>query len=152
MSTQDIRGMLQRNEKTRGYLLDVYGADELPTKKVERSVWLLVCNCCPIDQPGEHWIAMFGDANGNIDFFDSYGLSPAVYSWAMAFIRAQNPRSINYNSVQLQSLASDVCGEYCLYFCHHRACDAIMTTIIERLERATRDDFVRCTVHNVIYI
>ena len=90
MNTEKIREKLKGSELTSNYFLDVYAADQLPKRKIERDVWLLVCNCCPINLPGQHWIAMFGSKTG-IDFFDSFGLAPNLYPGVDEFLRVQKP-------------------------------------------------------------
>ena len=152
MNTQQITEKLNRNETTSPYFLGVYAADQLPTEKIEREVWLLVCNCCPIDLPGEHWIALFGNARQEIEMFDSFGFSPNVYDGVHQFLRNQQPVLITYNTQQLQSFESDACGPYCLYFAYYRARGVAMNTIIEKIvDGMNRDDLIKFIVGNVLY-
>ena len=37
-----------------------------------------VINSDPSSEPGEHWIAVYFDKRGRGEYFDSYGLAPAV--------------------------------------------------------------------------
>ena len=78
MNTLEIKRYLESNEATRDAFLNVYALDQLPKEKLPRERWLLVCNCCPANMTGEHWIAMFYE-NGTLEFFDSFGLSPERY-------------------------------------------------------------------------
>ena len=152
MNTQQIEHMLKRNKTTSEYFLGVFAADQLPTRKIEQEVWLLVCNCCPINLPGEHWIALFGNARQEIEVFDSFGFSPNVYDGVHQFLRDQHPTLITYNTQQLQSFESDACGHYCLYFAYYRAQGVSMSTIIEKIvDGMNRDDFIKFIVGNVIY-
>lgn len=164
MDTQQIDELLRRNETTKGYFLGVYAADQLPDTKISQDVWLLVCNCCPIDLPGEHWIAMFGNARQEIDVFDSFGFPPNVYDGVHQFLRNQEPSLITYNTQQLQSFESDACGPYCLYFAYYRArglslCDIVAAIIDDKHKEdfiryilgLNRDDFIEYSVRNVIY-
>ena len=144
--------MLKRNKTTSEYFLGVFAADQLPTRKIEQEVWPLVCNCCPINLPGEHWIALFGNARQEIEVFDSFGFSPNVYDGVHQFLPDQHPKLITYNTQQLQSFESDACGHYGLYFSYYRAQGVPMSTIIEKIvDGMNKDDFIKFIVGNVIY-
>ena len=149
MNTEKIREKLKGSELTSNYFLDVYAADQLPKRKIERDVWLLVCNCCPINLPGQHWIAMFGSKTG-IDFFDSFGLAPNLYPGVDEFLRVQKPRSVNYNSQRVQSFDSDACRQYCIYFAHQRARGVSMNSIVHFITNMKRDEYVKLYVDVII--
>ena len=152
MNTQQIEEKLKGNKTTSKYFLGVFAVDQLPTRKLEQEVWLLVCNCCPIDLPGEHWIAMFGNARQEVEVFDSFGFSPNVYAGVPQFLCSQQPVLITYNTQRLQSFESDACGPYCLYYAYYRAQGVPMNTIIEKIvDGMTRDDFIKFIVGNVLY-
>ena len=68
MNTQQIEKKLVENEYTNKYFIGHFAADQLPLEKIDQEVWLLVCNCCPMNMPGEHWIALFGNARQEVDF------------------------------------------------------------------------------------
>ena len=155
MDTFTMKGMLETNVTTRAYFLNVYAADQLPRERIAQTPWLLVCNCCPIDLPGEHWIAMYGDEENGVDVFDSFGLDPRWYEGVLDFLSAQYPfPHFRHNNARLQSLESDACGHYCLYFAHHRSCGDAMFTIVNRLASVNdslRDEYVKHRVVNVLY-
>ena len=52
----------------------VFSIDNLPDDPR-----LLVCNTDPSDKPGRHWIAIYVDDDGRVDFFDSFGRRPIHY-------------------------------------------------------------------------
>ena len=76
MNTQQIEKKLLENEYTSKYFIGVFAADQLPLEKIDQEVWLLVFTCCPMNMPGEHWIALFGNARQEVEMFGSFGLSP----------------------------------------------------------------------------
>ena len=145
MNTDEIRNILKGNETTSIYFLDVFAVDQLPKQKINRDVWLLVCNCCPIDLRGEHWIAMFGSKE-HIDVFDSFGLAPNAYSGVDEFLYSQKPKSVNYNSKCVQSISSDACGHYSILFCYHRARGVSLHDIVEAMVNMSRDEYVKYIV------
>ena len=69
---------------------------------------------------GQHWCAFYGDGDGHVEFFDSYGRSPnsnSVYfvRWLDTYVK-----SIEINDKQLQSDNSTLCGLYCILFLRQR--------------------------------
>ena len=65
-------------------------------------------------QPGPHWVAVFLDKQGRGVFFDSYGMALLVPQHLQSIKR--NTISYRWNTHQLQSLNSKICGQFCLMF------------------------------------
>ena len=65
---------------------------------------------------------MFFNTQRSAEFFDSYGLHPIVYA-STDFLDSHSSSWI-YNSKTLQSLISEVCGHYIVYYIlfHSRGC------------------------------
>ena len=87
----------------------VFPADMIPTGV--RTDFCLIANTDPADKPGQHWVA-FGGKNNTYFFFDSYGAIPSIYY----------PDWYKYDKwkrqcVDLQQFTSDVCGDWCLFWC-----------------------------------
>ncbi len=62
---------------------------------------------------GTHWIAIYVDEDGSVDYYDSYGklpLAKEIKGLVKGFDR------FNYNSKQVQSYYSSVCGQHCIFF------------------------------------
>ena len=60
--------------------LGVCARDELPELSREIRPWCHILNTVPKDQPGTHWLALYAPIAGGIELFDSFGLSPIIYS------------------------------------------------------------------------
>jgi hypothetical protein len=75
----------------------------------------MVVNTDPSDKPGAHWVAIYINADGVVDYFDSYGQAPQVPAIA-EWIERQSPPDVNVNSQTLQSLVSAACGQHCIHF------------------------------------
>ena len=86
-----------------------------------------VVNSHTSSKPGEHWLGIFFDKQGQGEFFDSYGLHPAFNGFAT--LMNQNSKEWIYNKT-LQSLFSTVCGHFCIYYILFRARGLSMRTII----------------------
>lgn len=74
---------------------------------------LIVVNQDPDFMPGSHWMAVYFDKYNFAYFFDSFGRRPSGN--ILRFIR-KNSSMFSYNSKQIQSITSTVCGQYCLLF------------------------------------
>ena len=109
--TDQLRTCCLTDEDIQNTFLDVYAADRIPATLPDE--FCLIANTDASYLPGTHWIVLAKKKNNRPYFFDSYGLSPLHYNvveWA---------RFGEYNRSQrnLQQFTSDVCGDYCLYFC-----------------------------------
>ena len=131
MNTQELVHALSSDKIVNDYFLNVYAFDQLPKRKITQTSWILICNCCPAFKPGMHWIVLFKDAQRKecIEIFDSYGQHPDLYNLT-SFCRRQGAKHIWYNMRQLQSLTSNVCGHYCLYYAYYRMRGYEMKSII----------------------
>lgn len=65
-------------------------------------------------QPGSHWVSIYVTKNSDGFYFDSYGLLPTVPNHIR--VLRKNCRQLRYNTVQLQSESSKVCGQFCIMF------------------------------------
>lgn len=113
MNTSEIdcvmRRLLANNRVT---FLGVFAADMVPKYRSNDSYPLcFIVNTDPVNKPGEHWVAVYADSKSSVEFFDSYGLPVTAYPHIRGL---QNTRS--YNTVSLQSLLSQTCGHFCIYF------------------------------------
>ena len=152
MDTLEIKNYLETNTVTSDAFLNVYALDQLPKKKLTQERWLLICNCCPADRRGEHWVAMFYERGGDVEFFDSFGLTPEAYGDAiLSFISAQEQDCVVYNNAQLQSPESDACGHYCIMFAYHRCRGESFKAIVEKLNALTRDNVVKFIVTTLLF-
>lgn len=99
----------------RGSFFGVFAADRIPELLLPgpgSSPRSLIVNTDPSALSGSHWVLYFIRADGNLEFFDSYGRNPSDYGLG--------PRPQIWNRRQIQSEFSDVCGQYCIYFLYKR--------------------------------
>ena len=87
-----------------------------------------VVNTDPSTAPGEHWVAMFFSNQRSAEFFDSYGLHPIVYG--LTNFLDSHSSSWTYNSKTLQSLISEVCGHYTMYYILFRSRGCSLSEIL----------------------
>ena len=140
MNTRQIDTILRHVPYTRGTFQGVYPSDRLPLI-IERYPAAFVANVDPHDRPGSHWCAFYftGDQYG--EFFDSYGRKPEDVSLQFKHFLVNNSKYWTYNPKPLQSLTSNVCGHYCLYFILHRCKRMSLKTIVSRFtQNYTKND------------
>jgi hypothetical protein len=108
MNTLQIQHALQNVANFGG----VFPSDMLPSKFNRPTTFIV--NLDPHNKPGSHWVAVTFRDKYSAWYFDSYGLPPIVESLER-FLR-RNTVHYTYNQRQLQSISSDICGQYaCLY-------------------------------------
>ena len=151
MNTLEIKKYLTGNKVTRDAFLDVFALDQLPKEKIQRDKWFLICNCCPADLIGEHWIAMFFEDGANLEFFDSFGLPPDAYGEEILAFIAMQGVCVEYNDVRLQSLQSDACGHYCILYSYHRCRGELFHSVLEKFNVLTRDNIVKFIVTDILF-
>ena len=108
--TEQLKKCCSGDEDIQKTFLNVFAADQIPKTLPEE--FCFIANTDPAHLPGTHWIAVGKKKNHVPYFFDSYGLSPTSYQAGWARFDAWSRSHKN-----LQQLTSDVCGDYCLYFC-----------------------------------
>ena len=108
MNSQQIDRVIRRHVRR---FDGIYSIDNLPRHDGPK---LLVANTDPADRPGEHWIAISVDDHGNGQYFDSFGRAPLK---RCKDYMNRHYRRWTYNRMQFQSVASELCGHYCIVWC-----------------------------------
>jgi len=103
-TTSELLAKLKRIPRFKG----VYPCDKLP----KMTNGYLIMNTQPSSMPGEHWVAMSIEKNG--EYFDSYGLYP-LNKEAEDFMN-EHTTSWTYNRLPLQGYNNITCGEYCVMY------------------------------------
>jgi len=112
MFTKDIQYILDHGLWIKNLHAQVCAKDQLPKQKPD-FVQAYIINTHSSNRPGEHWVAVTFNRNGDATYFDSYGLPP-LDKEITNFI-TQNSPTWTYNKQVIQSLLGTVCGYYCIY-------------------------------------
>lgn len=96
----------------------VFASDRLP-QRVTRFPTAIVMNFDQQRKKGSHWVAVFIDGARVGYYFDSYGLPPFLPS-VRRFLTS-HCKKWSYGKRQLQSLDSNVCGQYSSLYLIHRS-------------------------------
>ena len=141
MKTDQIEPVLGHLRAFRG----VYSIDILPTPPPDG---LLVHNLEPSHRPGSHWVAIYIAASTG-EYFDSFGERPPklLETYLDRWLKQWT-----FNNRQIQSVISDVCGFYCVYFCILRAKNITMHAIVASFSSNTafNDEYIRAFVCKTI--
>ena len=150
MDSLQIETILSGDPHTANVFRGVYPCDKLPkTDIVYPSAY--VCNTDPHTERGQHWVALYLDADGYGEHFDSYGSSSTDSQMGEEYLRRfLDRRSIDwtYNTKRLQSFHTAVCGQYCLFYLLHRCQGFTLNAIVNTFTDNTLDnDFL---VHDFV--
>lgn len=96
---------------------DVISADKVKYIVNIPSPKIYISNLQPSSQKGNHWVTIYSPSVNEYEVFDSYGKSVASFGKYFNEIVKKDPIE---NCMTFQSLSSDVCSKYCLFYAHYR--------------------------------
>ena len=136
MNTEQIYQILCSDQLTKSRLGRVCALDQLPDN-LEKLPCIFVCNTDPSNLPGQHWIALYFDEQGHGEYFDSLG----PYSVNREIVSYMDMHTLSWhkNENQIQSLYSNVCGQYCIYFLMKRCRNISINTVVNHFT----SDFIK---------
>jgi len=112
LTTLEIKRVKSKDSKCRSIFKGVFASDNLPNQFAKPA--LFIVNTDPKNLPRCHWVAMYFDAKGYCEYFDSYGLPPTVDDHKIFF--KNNCKYFKFNRTLLQSIDTSVCGHYCCVY------------------------------------
>ena len=135
---------MYRDKHTKNIFVGVFPADKLPSINEFKYPMTFIVNSDPSGEPGSHWMAIYINANGYGEFFDSYGKHPSVYSDRFSKFLDRSCKTWLYNKKCLQGIFSTTCGHYCLFYILHRARGVSLRVIVDMFTSNTdyNDDTV----------
>lgn len=142
MYADEIESALRSDSFSRHLFKGVYACDELPKNLIRPA--MVVANTDARGSPGSHWVAFYLPLAGKCVYFDSYGLPPSQPEF-VEFLN-HHCRHWKHNGVDLQSLHTNVCGEYCVLFLEHCARGLSLEEFLFHFcleSTSTNDEYVR---------
>ena len=136
MYKNQLTSILQLDTVAKKIFRGVYAMDRLPTRSQTSAAYVI--NTDNHDEPGSHWIAVFCDKFGRVEYMDSYGLAP-LDERCRNFLGSD----FTYNILALQRPLSSACGFYCVYYILHRARGISADSILKLLFRTDSDYIVK---------
>ena len=129
MDGQDIYKIIKKDSKLRKHFMGVYPFESLPVKKmVEKQCFIFNNNISSVKREG-HWLALHKTNEQTIEFYDSFGFPPEFYGLIKKYPVLKNYTMV-YHNKDLQPIASETCGLYCIYFISMRARGHKFTNIL----------------------
>lgn len=109
----------------------------------------MVVNMDNSNLPGSHWVAIFVPSRHTIFYYDSFGVSPSNRHIREFLRRFSN---VHVNPTTFQSLVSDVCGYYVMYFLYFLSMGYSVTQIHDMLASSDNPDMevVRFAKSNIV--
>ena len=148
MNTSQIQCCIDCNPLLKKSILGVYAADQLPVNL--KFPCGFIANTDKHSKEGVHWCSFYFPNSTTVEYFDSYGKSVNYFNDYFPIYVSKFP-SIVTNSKQLQSLYSDVCGMYCMFFLLQRLNGLSFHEIVNSFSNVheCNDSFVYNYVSNV---
>jgi hypothetical protein len=136
MNSQEIENLMRSDCELSTTFEGVFPSDCIPAFCDSRTA--IVLNLDPQTQNGSHWVAMYLE-NGKGEYFCSYGSSPKIDHF-INFLNRNCNKGWNFNKDDLQSLNSDVCGDYCMWYLSERVRGKSMHEIVSNFSNNTRSN------------
>lgn len=117
MRSNQISCVLKKDKFTKDVFLGCFPIDRLPQIKNgrRRGDIAFIVNSDPHNKPGQHWLAVYISSTVVV-FFDSLAQPAWTYSTKLeSIIRRQNNRKVWTVGIPLQSVYSNLCGQYCVF-------------------------------------
>jgi hypothetical protein len=145
MDGTQLKQIVLRDALTSRKFINVFAANELPYWMPSQT--MAIVNCCDRKFRGQHWLALSMEGC-RLEIFDSFGLHPSVYN---LMDKLPDFSVMTYNDNQLQPIHSNLCGYYCLFFCHYKARGFEMGDILSKFSNdyANNDKYIYDSVHDL---
>lgn len=142
MTTSDLNAVLSRCKLTKSHFLGTFAADRSPQSiKYPASI---VWNTATSESTGEHWVCCFINENRIAYYFDSSGSS--IPPTIVDHLQKLSAKSIRMCQYPIQSMFSDICGHYCIFFLISQTLGIfkyLLENVLTRHELHKNDDFVK---------
>lgn len=95
--------------------LGVYAADDIPVDCENLTYpFGIIVNTDPSNEPGTHWVAFYFHNASMYEFFDSFALPIDMYPYIFNTVKSLS--CIGSCLFPIQSLHSNKCGHFCIFF------------------------------------
>ena len=141
MNTEQLKCAINCDTYMKKYIIGVFARDQIPHHVLPTPYGYIV-NTDKSDQQGTHWLAVYVESSTKMEFFDSYGHSPQFYNFDHKML---------YNTKKLQSVYTNVCGHYCLFYLANRCRNISLKDIVHTFssDYTKNDYYVSAYIENV---
>ena len=144
-----LETFLSKNPYTQAAFQGVFPAEKLP-KSVTYPL-AIVINTSQFGRGERHWVAVYIDAFQKGYYFDSFGLFPLDHR--VKHFLDQFTIVWRYSALVIQSVISNKCGYFCLYFLYYKSKGWTLDQIVQPFERLAvfkNDHIVQTWYQNMI--
>lgn len=136
MDNRQISSVLSRHAKARRVFIGCFPSDMIPLN--DRYPYAMVVNTDSSARKGRHWIAIYVPSPSTAEYFDSFGMeaNKNIKNYLKNFL------IVRRSNKMLQSIFTDVCGMYCIYFIIKRSTGESLYSIVSHLHRKRCSDSV----------
>ena len=125
----ELYSIIEKDPKLSKNIVGIYPFDKIPKNFGNHKG--LIFNNEISSKGGSHWLALFKINDNTLEFFDSFGLPEEFYG-----LKSRHPfllkYKINYRNKQIQSINSDICGLYAIYYLENRVRGHSLNAIFDR--------------------
>ena len=104
--------------------------------QVDRRPVAFIINTDSVNEPGEHWVALYLCCDETAIYFDPFGLPP-IHKDFTNFIKQNSPRGLLYSSLSSQNMFSTLCGWYCIEFVKAMNKKSSLSQFLKQFKRCT---------------
>ena len=135
MDSKEIKDLMMKDQKIKKNFKGVYPIDLIPENVEYPS--LIVVNLDTSEKKGSHCIVLHYISNHIVEHFDSIGRKPDEYINNILF--KQNV-TYKYNNKRLQSLYSNTCGLFCLFYSYYSSRNEDMVRVLHRFGNTYKEN------------
>lgn len=104
------------------HFLGVFSVDTIPQRLKVKSFF--ITNLSKSQDEGTHWIAVVKPRKGHLEVFDSLSFRPEL---VMPYLKFAENLKLEFNTTQVQSNESILCGKFVITFCVERMMNLDLT-------------------------
>lgn len=120
------------------HFLGTFAIDKIPPPRLVKAKTGMIINYDSHKSPGSHWVAIWVKSDGNVEFFDSFGLPPIKTSLKQYLYSISN--NITYNQNKLQSFSANTCGLWCVLFLISRVRNVSLQSFVSAFEQESEQN------------
>lgn len=115
----ELRQRFMENDLLKDFFLGILAAEEVKSiLRRAKSPSFCVVNTDKTKEGGSHWYSVIKHSSSNFDVMDSLGITmDDVKS------RLGNVQYCRFNETTVQAPESQLCGQFCFYFCYVSFCN-----------------------------
>ena len=136
MNTFQLTYALEHDKITKRKFCSVFPSDRWP-RTIDKKPCGFIANTDPSTEPRTHWVEFYFPTELKAAFFDSYGYPTEHYRDTFPDYLNNNSYEWEFSNRKLQSIWSDVCGQYCIFYLSHRARGHSMNKIVQLFSNDT---------------